>query len=397
MCLIEDFIVLTIAAELEKANGSDEFIHSRYRKSFYKQLTRLERIRRQRRIPRHALLSPVASPWRQVYNSTNDQALITLTGLDFATFEVVEGQFRQYFNSYTPFTKDGKIALKANNSGRPRFITAADGLGLVLVWTRTRGSAMVLELIFGMTQTPVSVYLHFSMVILIRVLQNMDDAKIKRPTVERIVQYQDSIRQRHPRLENVWCTMDGIKLLLECSGDDNVQNQFYNGWTCDHYVSAVLVFCPDGTIPICCYNVPGTVHDSKIAQIGKIYDKLQEIHTATGACCTVDSAFAKNDYPFLIKSNKPSVDMTADEVAIARDATSMRQSAEWGMRAFQASFPRVKDRILFEGRGRRKMMIKMMLLLFNLRARMVGINQILNVYMASLTQDVNEIYNRNSE
>lgn len=89
--------------------------------------------------------------------------------------------------------------------------------------------------------------------------------------------------------------------------------------------------------------------------------------------------------------------MTADEVAIARDATSMRQSAEWGMRAFQASFPRVKDRILFEGRGRRKMMIKMMLLLFNLRARMVGINQILNVYMASLTQDVNEIYNRNSE
>ena len=76
---------------------------------------------------------------------------------------------------------------------------------------------MVLELIFGMTQTPVSVYLQFCMLILIRVLQNMDDAKIKRPTVEQIVQYQESVRQRHPRLENVWCTMDGLKLTLEQS------------------------------------------------------------------------------------------------------------------------------------------------------------------------------------
>ena len=85
--------------------------------------------------------------------------------------------------------------------------------------------------------------------------------------------------------------------------------------------------------------------------------------------------------------------MTPDEIMIAREATSMRQSAEWGMRAFQASFPRVKDRIPFENKGQRKLMVKMMLLLYNLRARRVGINQILNVYMSSLTQDVNEIYN----
>ena len=88
--------------------------------------------------------------------------------------------------------------------------------------------------------------------------------------------------------------------------------------------------------------------------------------------------------------------MTADDIAVARYATSMRQLAEWGMHAFQASFPRVKDRILFERNGQRKMMVKMLLLLYNLRARRVGINQILNVYMASLTQDVNEIYNPNN-
>jgi len=162
MFLIEDLILLTIAVEIENANGSDEFIHSRYKKYFHKQLIQLERIRRQRRIPRSALLSPGDSPWKKVYTSRNDQALITLTGLDFASFEMVECHFSHYFNRYTPFTNDGKIALKLNNKGRKRFITAADGLGLVLAWTRTRGSVMVLELIFGLTQTPVSMICIFA-------------------------------------------------------------------------------------------------------------------------------------------------------------------------------------------------------------------------------------------
>ena len=392
--IIDDCILLLIAVENDKINLQNAFLHSRYRKRFLRQLSKMERTRRQRRIPRSALLPPHESPWKRVLQSQNDQALITLTGLDFATFNVVAQPFQFFFDNYTPFTKEGSIVLlKKKTTGRPRFISAEDGLGLVLAWTRTRGSTMVLELIFGMTQTPVSEYLYFCMIILIRVLQAMDDAKIKPPCMEKIIEYQGAVTQRHPLLQNVWCTMDGIKLLLECAGDDEEQNQYYNGWTCDHYVSAVFVFCPDGTIPICCYNVPGTVHDSKIALIGKIYEKLNTVYSETGGCCTVDSAFAKNDYPFLIKSKNPTVDMTPNEIMIAREATSMRQSAEWGMRAFQASFPRVKDRIPFENKGQRKLMVKMMLLLYNLRARRVGINQILNVYMSSLTQDVNEIYN----
>ena len=88
------------------------------------------------------------------------------------------------------------------------------------------------------------------------------------------------------------------------------------------------------------------------------------------------------------------MDMTIDEMEIAKDATSMRQSSEWGMRAFQASFPRIKDRISLELRGQRKLMMKLMVLLYNLRTRRVGINQILNVYMPSLSEDVNQLYIR---
>ena len=84
------------------------------------------------------------------------------------TFDIVVHPFQYYFESYTLFTDDRTIVeLKKKQVGRPRLISAEDGSGLVLAWTRTRGSTMVLELIFLMTQIPVSEYLFFCMIILI--------------------------------------------------------------------------------------------------------------------------------------------------------------------------------------------------------------------------------------
>ena len=143
----------------------------------------------------------------------------------------------------------------------------------------------------------------------------------------------------HPTLDGVWCTMDGLRLMLECVSNEDKQTRFYNGWTCDHYIGAVLVFCPNGMIPVCCYNVPGTVLDSSITTIGNVYKQLEEVYARTGGICVTDSAFSRANYPFIIKSRKPTVDMTIDELNILEDATSMHQCAEWGMRAFQTSFP----------------------------------------------------------
>ncbi len=80
-----------------------------------------------------------------------------------------------------------------------------------------------------------------------------------------------------------------------------------------------------------------------------------------------------------------------DEINLAQEATSMHQSDEWGMRAFQYSVPWVKDHIEFESIGQQKLMVKLMILLLNLHARGVGINNILNVYMPSL-DDINEMF-----
>ena len=63
------------------------------------------------------------------------------------------------------------------------------------------------------------------------------------------------------------------------------------------------------------------------------------------------------------------------------------QSAEWRMRAFQSSMPRVKVRMKFKTHGERKVTLTMMILLYNLRARMIGINQLRSFYMGALYHD----------
>jgi len=67
----------------------------------------------------------------------------------------------------------------------------------------------------------------------------------------------------------------------------------------------------------------------------------------------------------------------------------MRQAAEWGMRAIQSSFPRLKNTFVYEDIGEHRILMKMLCLLYNLRAHSVGINQIKNVFMKQLEEDTN--------
>ena len=67
----------------------------------------------------------------------------------------------------------------------------------------------------------------------------------------------------------------------------------------------------------------------------------------------------------------------------------MHQFVECGMRGIQSSFPRLKDTLQFEEHGERKAFVTSLLLLFNLRARLVGKNQIRSVYYPALKMDAN--------
>jgi hypothetical protein len=113
-------------------------------------------------------------------------------------------------------------------------------------------------------------------------------------------------------------------------------------------------------------NAPGSWHDSEIATNCKLYDKLQSIFGSSGGKAVVDSAFSKRRCPFMIKSGKRKPGETAGQTIIQQQATSLRQCAEWGMRAIQGSYPRLKDKLLFsESIENRKVFLNLITMLLN--------------------------------
>jgi hypothetical protein len=191
------------------------------------------------------------SPWRNLLASEVDLALITMTVFDGVSFASLLQKFAPLFDDYTPFNTS-HILLKQDPSkgGRPRKVRPEDCLGLVLVWARTRGSLMALQLIFEMTCSNLCMYLRFGRRVIVEALKSDSVTKIAIPSNEEIASHKEAVGAMYPLLSDVWSTMDRLKLYLQQSGNTKIQARFYSGWTHGHYVTPVFVFCPDGTIPI---------------------------------------------------------------------------------------------------------------------------------------------------
>lgn len=350
--------------------------------------------RRDRRIPREALVDPTYSAWEKLYQSRNDQALITVTGFDHRAFAMLLEPFKYLFDNFTPWTgtNDGSNfkRIEPNNlqGGRPRMINASACLGLVLAWYRFMGATFVLQGWFGFTGTPANVWLRFGRRMLLIALERNPKARVKLPTDEQIDEYKLAVANRHPSLKNVYCVADGLKIRFESCSGLSKQGMYYNGWQHGHYVTNLFVFGADGRIIACVLNAPGSLHDSTLAEWGNIYQELESIYNRTGGICCLDSAFASCDAPFLIRSSENLTRAkTPLEVIQMQEATSLRQAAEWGMRAIQGSFPRLKDKIRYEENGERRIMLSLVVLIYNYRLEVVGLNQIRNVYLPELSKD----------
>ncbi len=108
----------------------------------------------------------------------------------------------------------------------------------------------------------------------------------------------------------------------------------------------------------------------------------------------VDSANSKKQCPFLIKSGKRKPGEFALPRTVRRQATSLRQSAEWGMRVVQGSFPRLKDRLLFsENMADRKVFLHLIPMLLNFRTRNVGLNQLSSTFYPSFDEAGDNVLN----
>ena len=344
--------------------------------------------RRDRRTPRIAIKYYAQSPFVYLFDSGDEQALLNCCGVDHNMFRRLHQLFEPVFHRCTLYDKSGVIRKRAFTrsgvpKGRKRELDAIGCLGLLLYWYRTRGSvARGTAMAFGLTSSPMYLWLRFSRRVLLSVLQNDPLAMVSPPTEQEVVEYIDAIGVKYPALreQKVWGAADGLKVLLQKSSNWAIQNRSYNGWTADTYVNSMFVFAADGRIRMCTINAPGTWHDSTIAEYG-VYDKMEEVFNNYGGRVVVDSAFKLQGREYLIKSSQQDPD-NANGIVLNRQATSLRQLSEWGMRMIQGQFPRLKDRMGLEDFGERKVILHLLVLLYNYQASTVGINQILNTFMS---------------
>ena len=131
-----------------------------------------------------------------------------------------------------------------------------------------------------------------------------------------------------------------------------------------------------------------------MANCSGIYDSIDKPYVHTGGRVVVDSAFGKQDRNSLIKSYANNIDQQGrarQSTSVNRDATSVQQLSEWGMQGLQGSFPRLKERILWEERGERKLLLQLAIYLYNYCTEMVGFNQIATVYKQALELKANNL------
>ena len=113
-----------------------------------------------------------------------------------------------------------------------------------------------------------------------------------------------------------------------------------------------------------------------------IYRKIELLYRQHGVKVCVDSAFKLGDRDFLIKSSQQDLIDNHWGVVLNQAAMSLQQLSEHGMRMIPGQFPRLKDSVQFKEFGERKVILHLMVLLYNYQIGQVGINHIKNSFMS---------------
>ncbi len=211
MRLLHCLLLLSLAHCLAKKRRG-RLKHSRYWKDFFRNLSIEERCRHYQKIPQCSLIPLKLLPWQKLLASRNDQAYITMLGFDCESFDKVLKKFASMFSGHTPFDESGMIVEFEYIQGRRRVVQPEDCLGLVLVWTHTRGLLHVLQLVFGLTYSYLSVYLRFGMRIIVETFRHDPLARVSIPSMEEIESLNAAFAEQQALLNDCWATMDGLKL-----------------------------------------------------------------------------------------------------------------------------------------------------------------------------------------
>ncbi|KAI0308625.1 hypothetical protein OF83DRAFT_206224 [Amylostereum chailletii] len=323
---------------------------------------RLRRLRRQvtrRYLTRPELLSNPrnGTPWQVLYASQNDRAFVTTMGFNCATFDLLlQSGFSQAWNT-TPIPRGD-----TNSNGQPRIgarsLDAAGALGLALHYLASAAHETSYQQIFALIPSTVDRYISFSITILLGTVKNIPEGEIRWPEGQEFEEWNGLIVARHELLTGGFGSLDGLKLAVQESDDPDIENATYNGWTHGHYESSVFAFSPRGVIFCAAINLPDTAFPRGTQNIaGRIKAPLKA------------NAVLPEDPQELAALR-----------AFNRQLLSYRQTAEWGMRALQGSFGRLRVPLKIDDDNGRADLIELCARLSNIRALCVGVSEIRNVY-----------------
>ena len=325
-----------------------------------------------------ALLPPNYSPWRRLLNFGDDKSFLDMTGFNRYTFLRLEEAI------YSDILPDKR--------GNPSTLNRRDQLGLYLIYLSSRMQIKYLCAIFGAPPSCVSRYINDMMKLICKKLKNNVDARIQFPDQVKMAYYASLVQIREPLINNVIGFVDGLSIHVECSSYQSEQSAAYNGHTKDTMCNNVLAFSPTGKIISACLNFPGSWHDSTVCS-ALIDHVIQNI--GTYALC-VDQGFPRSGDLFdkfvgpISKRHRRMIApiLRNDIMRRIEIYVSLRQASEWGMRALQGTFSRLKSR-LTSNKTKRLLILLSVVLLHNFRTEYIGLNQIATVFNPEYEQYIN--------
>jgi hypothetical protein len=180
------------------------------------------------------------TPWQLLYESQNDCAFITTMGIDAPTFEFIltSGFASQWYEKPVTCSDINLHGIPCLNQCSPN---AGGALGLILHYLNSTMQETSLQQIFTLVPATVSRYLTSGLPILLQTLCSMTDARIQWPWGPDFERCSALVIARHPRLQGA-----RLKLPVQTSEDDEIENATYNGWLSEHFISSVITFLAEG-------------------------------------------------------------------------------------------------------------------------------------------------------
>ena len=310
------------------------------------------------------------SPWNTLLNFGDDGSFLEVTG----------------------FTKDSFIRLETcllRNSapvtrlGRPSTLDFRGQLGLYLLFMGSKMQIKHLCLIFGAVPSTVSKYLDIFIYLVPKKLRKNRAARVRYPSQEEREAYAEMVQAREPLADNIIGFVDGVSIQVQCSDEILAQNSAYNGYHHDTACNNVFAFAPTGKIIFAAINYPGSWHDAQVCH--ELIDWVIE-HIGAFAFC-VDQGFRRSGPLYgkfvgpISKKARAALSEHVRDLLMRKHGVyvSLRQASEWGMRALQGTFARLKSRLTSD-KEKRKVILEGCVYLHNFRTHYVGLNQIATVF-----------------